>query len=592
MTDNQELQTPAGEAKRPGWRSGVVVVVTFCLGILTTAVALQPPRVPRDQLLPADGSVQAVEVEGLLGQVETAALRGRQVRGLGRLGALAVESVPADELASTQWWRLGFTVADPPPIAGNSGPLVPTTEFLLLRGSQDDLELVGVSLQHLGWVYTDAVGLPATGERELTGRFTAPDGTPGEHRTRVTASTTDGCRAVTIRSELNVTTVDLALELCRGRFVRFTIAIPGSGASDFVAVERDPAGFDGQFDPAGSRPVEGGWKLASAKLVAADSALGGVAGWDVSSYLDPVALRDETVVVARQASQDLIAIDPAWQDGEVARIRWVAHPGGSIRTLVAAGDLTVTATSERALVGYGPNGIRQWRVELPDLVAPPLVTDAAGVLYAATLNGWVSAIDLRTGQPRWQQRVGDHLLTGPALVPDPAGGVVAGTADGSLVRLGADGSLRWTVAPSGDRPAVELVAATAGQVFVVTQDVRAHAATDGAKQWAVSKGSDVPTGLATSDTMLGVGTSQGVWALEPATGDTLWWASEPVGAVRGRGSVMFTFSPDLVSAGLADPSQGASWKVPGLVPQRGRCMCARTPDGWLFSAGTTVARLR
>ena len=569
-----------------------VVVVTFCLGVLTTAVALQPPRVPRDALLPADGAVQPVEVDGLPGQVETAALRGRQIRGLGGLGLLAGEAVSPDELANTQWWRLGFTVADPPPIEGRSGPLVPTTEFLLFRGDEEDLALVGVSLQHLGWVYTNAVPLPVDGEREVTGRYTPPSGQAGEHRTRVVSSTADGCRTSRIHSELDEATVDLELELCRGRFGRFTITIPGSGSSAFVAVDRATTGFAGELAAVESTPVEGRWGLHRAKLVAADSALGGAAAWDVSTYLDPVVLRDETAVVARQGSQDLIAIDPQWQDGGTARIRWVAHPGGVIRGLLAAGDLTVAATSERALVGYDSDGMRQWRRELPELVAPPMVTDSTGLLYAATLNGWVTAVELRTGELRWQVKVGDNLLTGPALVPAPGGGVVVGTAEGVILRLDAEGAVRWSIQSTGTRTAVELVTATADQVFTVSGGIRAHSAETGAEQWAVNLGSATPVGLTTTDTMVGLATSFGVWALEPETGETLWSTGDEVGAIRGRGGVLFSFRPGTVDAALADRGTRASWEVPGLSPSRGRCLCARTTDGWLFSTGTTVTRLR
>ncbi|MGC3952706.1 MAG: PQQ-binding-like beta-propeller repeat protein [Propionicimonas sp.] len=578
-----------GPTRPVGWRSATVVALAFGFGLLTTAVALQPPRTPQDSLLPADGSVQAVEVEGEPGQVEWAALRGRQLRGLGALGRLATESVPAGELDATQWWRLGFTVADPPPILGGSGPLVPTTEFVLLRGSEHELSLVGVSLQHLGWVYTDPVPLPASGERQLTGRYTPPGGDPGEHRTRVLASTTGGCRTAEIHSTLGDLEVELGLELCQGRFVRFDIAIPGSGSSSFVAVDRPPTPFQGELTAVPSRPVEGGWQVSSAKLVAADSALGGAAGWDLSGYLDPVVLRDETAVVARYGSQDLIAVDPGWTDGDPARIRWVAHPGGVIRALSTTGDLTVAATSERALVGYGPDGIRHWRLELPDLIAPPLATDG-DLLYAASVNGWVTAVEPRSGRQHWRQRVGDHLLTGPA--PVPSGGVVVGTAEGTLLRLAADGSVTWSEQLDDSRPAIESVATTGEQVFTVSGEVAARAVSDGSEQWAIDRGSAVPIDLATPTGLVGLATSYGVWALEPARGDTLWWLDQQVGAVRGRGGVLFSFSPGRVDAGLADRETRASWQLPGLNPNRGRCGCAATPDGWLFSTGTTLARLR
>lgn len=579
----------SGWRDRSGWLASTVVAATVVLGILTAAVALQPPRIPRDTLLPADGAVQAVEVEGLPGQLETAALRGGQVRGLGELGRLAAETVSASELDDAQWWRLGFTVAEPPPLTGPSGPLLPTTEFVLLRGSASELALVGVSLQHLGWVYTDPVPLPATGEQQLTGRYTTPSGRAGTHRTRVTASTTDGCRKAELNSQLDDLTVELGLELCQGRFVRFDIAIPGSGASDFVAVDRAPTPFTGELGTVASRPVERRWQVSSAKLVTADSALGGVSGWDVSSYLDPVVLRDQTAVVARYGSQDLIAIDPAWEDGDPARIRWVAHPGGIVRSLVAVGDLTVSATSERALVGYGPTGVRHWRLELPDLVAPPLVSDGA-LLYAATVNGWVTAVELRTGRPRWQQRVGDQLLTGPALAP--SGGVVVGTAVGELLRLTADGSTLWSLEGVGSRPAIEFVAATADQVFAVSGAVRGHAAGDGAEQWSVDLGGAAPLGLATPEGMVGLATGAGVWALDPADGGALWSVDPQAAAIRGRGGVLFAFGAGTVRAGLADPETSATWQIPGLSPHRGRCLCAATPDGWLFSTGTTLTRLR
>ena len=581
----------AGGRTRRGWRAAAVVVAVFSLGVVTTAVALQPPGVPRDALLPADGAMQAVEINGLPGQLETAALQGRQVRGLGGMGVLAVETVPAADLPGTTWWRLGFTLANPQPVAGSSGALVPTTEFVLLRGDADDLSLVAVSLQRAGWVYTDPVPLPASGEQELTGRYTPPSGTPGAHRTKVVTSTTDGCRKAELQSDLDGLELDLELELCDGRFVRFSVADRTGSASVYTAADSVATPFLGEVAGVESRPVEGGWQVSGAKLVVADSALGAVAAWDVSSYLDPVVLRDETAVVARLGSQDLIAVDPAWEDGGLARVRWVAHPGGIIRTLTAAGDLTVAATSERALVGYGPDGIRQWRRELSDLVVPPLVADG-DLLYAATVDGWLTAVDLRTGEPRWQERIGAHLVTGPALVPDANGGVAAGAADGALVRLGADGARLWETRLASSRPAVERLAATADQVFSVSDQLRAHSGADGSEQWAVSLASATPVGLAATDTMVGLATGFGVWAFEPGQGGDLWWTPEAVGAIRGRGSVLFAFRPGNVDAALADRDSRATWAIPGLNPNRGRCMCAPTPDGWLFSTGTTLTRLR
>jgi outer membrane protein assembly factor BamB len=88
-----------------------------------------------------------------------------------------------------------------------------------------------------------------------------------------------------------------------------------------------------------------------------------------------------------------------------------------------------------------------WRFRTDDgrgFVGAPAVDTDRGVVYAASLGGSLSALELSSGRTRWQLTLGSRVLTSPAVVD---GGVVVVTADGTVSTIddrGSEATTRWT----------------------------------------------------------------------------------------------------------------------------------------------------
>lgn len=111
---------------------------------------------------------------------------------------------------------------------------------------------------------------------------------------------------------------------------------------------------------------------------------------------------------------------------------------------------------------------------------------AAGVIYAASPDGRLLAIELETGQERWSLRGGPRFSSTPGV----GDGLLAiGTLDGEVVAYElSDGRERWRASVSS-----EVIAAPAiddGIVVVRVHDGRvfAFAAADGSRRWIYDRG--------------------------------------------------------------------------------------------------------
>lgn len=183
-----------------------------------------------------------------------------------------------------------------------------------------------------------------------------------------------------------------------------------------------------------------------------------------------------------QVSNQLGFLKPHTADGADLGLQlgWVRRPGPTTLALLGAGDLVVAATSDRQLVAYDVDGLMRWQVPTADIAGLPPVQLDDDTLVMLTLDGFLTAHDLRTGAQRWRVAApaGEvplsiievdgrpmtvlvagpdvHLYDGPALylsftmldqvtsvVRTPSGLVVADT--GGLVSLvDLDGRAHWS----------------------------------------------------------------------------------------------------------------------------------------------------
>ena len=120
------------------------------------------------------------------------------------------------------------------------------------------------------------------------------------------------------------------------------------------------------------------------------------------------------LIIRPTSGDDLVATTPKTVDRWTSL--WRMHPGGTILSVAAFGDVVLATTSQRELVAYSDAGVRLWSLPLDDVAfwAPVRVDDRR--VAVADAAGSVRVVDLLTGEVAWQQRVSAQV-SGP-LVAD------------------------------------------------------------------------------------------------------------------------------------------------------------------------------
>ena len=154
----------------------------------------------------------------------------------------------------------------------------------------------------------------------------------------------------------------------------------------------------------------------------------------------------------------------------------------------------------------------------------PAIAD--GHVYAAAVDGGVSALDLRTGQSLWHYASELRLSGGPGVGD---GLVVAGGLEGDVVALdAATGAEKWKAKVSNEVLAAPVIGG--GMVFVHSNDGRVSAfdAATGERRWFYS--ADIPAltvrgtgGMTLGPGILFVGNDNGtLTALSTTDGNLMW----------------------------------------------------------------------
>jgi outer membrane protein assembly factor BamB len=193
------------------------------------------------------------------------------------------------------------------------------------------------------------------------------------------------------------------------------------------------------------------------------------------SAVTPVRTDSGLVIRATAGQGDLVATTPktptAWTSV------WRAHPGGTVMTLSAFGNVIITTTSNREVVAYSDVGVRLWQLLLDDLAptSPVRINDHDAVLV--DLSGEMRRFDLATGTVLWQHNVGADVNVAPVV---GSGVIVIMDRGGRTTAFDENtGERRWSRDLQGS------AASMIGDTVVVIQDQTAHAlATDsGRHRW-------------------------------------------------------------------------------------------------------------
>jgi outer membrane protein assembly factor BamB len=184
-----------------------------------------------------------------------------------------------------------------------------------------------------------------------------------------------------------------------------------------------------------------------------------------SPAVTPVRTESGLIIRPTIGSADLVATTPKTLT-EWTSI-WRAHPGGTVLSLSAFGNVIIATTSNRQMVAYSDVGVRLWQLALDDLAptSPVRISEHDAVLV--DLGGVVRKFDLVTGVVLWQQNIGSDVNVLPAV---GAGVVVVLDRGGTTTALEvSNGRPRWSLEMQGN------AAVIIGETVVVVQDQAAHA---------------------------------------------------------------------------------------------------------------------
>ena len=194
-----------------------------------------------------------------------------------------------------------------------------------------------------------------------------------------------------------------------------------------------------------------------------------------SPAVTPVRTESGLIIRPTIGSADLVATTPKTLT-EWTSIWW-AHPGGTVLSLSAFGNVIIATTSNRQMVGYSDVGVRLWQLALDDLAPTSPVRTSEQDAILVDLGGEVRKFDLVTGVVLWQRGVGSDVNVSPAV---GAGVVVVMDRGGTTTALEVGtGRPRWSLEMQGN------AAVIIGETVVVIQDQTAHALSTvtGAHRW-------------------------------------------------------------------------------------------------------------
>ena len=194
-----------------------------------------------------------------------------------------------------------------------------------------------------------------------------------------------------------------------------------------------------------------------------------------SPAITPVRTESGLIIRPTIGSADLVATTPKTLT-EWTSI-WRAHPGGTVLSLTAFGNVIIATTSNRQMVAYSDVGVRLWQLALDDLAPTSPVRTSEHEAVLVDLGGEVRKFDLVTGVVLWQRGVGSDVNVPPAV---GAGVVVVMDRGGTTTAFEvSSGEPRWSLEMQGN------AAVIIGETVVVIQDQTAHALSTvtGAHRW-------------------------------------------------------------------------------------------------------------
>ncbi len=150
---------------------------------------------------------------------------------------------------------------------------------------------------------------------------------------------------------------------------------------------------------------------------------------------------------------------------------------------------------------------------------------SADRVYAACEGGLLYCLELESGRPVWRYDAGGQITSMPGLCED---GILLGTGDGRVVKVGPSGNLKWQVDVGG---AVQSTPVPAGdRVYFGSSDSHFYCVSlkNGSKLWTFT--ADAPVDLSPcvyEDQVFGVSSEGQLFALDSKDGRLNWTFRSP-----------------------------------------------------------------
>lgn len=459
---------PPRPVRRRPWLASILTVGVV-LALVVAAAVTGRPNDGRDfvvtRYLPPSGGRVVLGDATATDEVQEWAVLGGLAPLAGGPAAFIHAGPDLDAITETLWARMSSVTADA------AGRVSARSTHLLAVGTQGlDLRVTSgpegfttytPGLRLLGgdsdesWTTTGTVRRGTTG---LTVTSTLP-----YHAQIANRRIGNGCVAVAVRLTIaREPVVETDQTWCPGRGIT---ASRRDGVSR-VAADRPPR-WVGALRPTDPPPavLDGAWSFERRRMLRS-----------VRYSVRPAVLANGLIAYPSEASRDVIARAADGEDS--ADPRWVAHPGGTVTSMLSAGSVLVVTTTERRVVGYGADGQYLWQAQLSDVSAVP-ITRVGGLAVVAALDGSVTAFDIATGATAWTGSTPNEIRLPPVADRD---GVTVLDQAGNLAVFAGDGTVRHTLHVE----APESFTVLGGLAVVASRQdrfVRGYRLTDGGLAW-------------------------------------------------------------------------------------------------------------
>jgi outer membrane protein assembly factor BamB len=478
---------PEPKDPRPWWRPllifGLIAVLVAGGAFVANSVGPALRATAAADYLPADGAVSyertatTRELKTTIGTAVTEAARLSGVAGLFSTDSALANKILAQayaDYASIQILRTTTTQIDDP------ATFAQTTRFYRVNSG---VELMAVSTQSEGYIYAPALLLlPAdvAAGKQWSGAGSASDTLDYRSQLRADAIDSDCLRVTGEVRYLSKTgqlgrVVTVAQTWCRDQGMLAESQSYADVRTDTSRIDPPPPSSETTTNAPIHWTAPWHWTTKNLGTISYNPTFGEGPMLGSPSAVTPVRTESGLVIRATAGQGDLVATTPktptAWTS------IWRAHPGGTVMTLSAFGNVIITTTSNREMVAYSDVGVRLWQLPLDDLAptAPARINDHDAVLV--DLSGEIRRFDLATGTVLWQRKIASDVNVAPVV---GSGVVVIMDRGGTTTAFDeSTGERRWSRELQGS------AASMIGETVVVIQDQTAHAfATDsGRHRW-------------------------------------------------------------------------------------------------------------